>query len=151
MPCEICGSKFKSKADLASHMIVHSEDKPFKCNLCEQSFKRKHDLEKHQTVHITILKYRCDLCGSKSKRHSDLKQHVNNYHNKNTFSTAQYQHKCAYCGKSYQSEADLQKHNAVCLTVYYNRSLYNRRNNDLSIDISAEDMLSYYCKIIQEL
>ena len=126
------------------------EERRYNCDICADTFKRKQDLEKHKIVHNTTLKYCCDLCGRKFKRHSDLKQHVNNYHNKNTFSTAQYQHKCAYCGKSYQSEADLQKHNAVCLTVYYNRSLYNRHDNDLSTEISTEDMLSYYCKICNE-
>lgn len=46
--CHICGKKFRLRAQLKSHLISHSEAKPFKCENCERDFKYSWNLNKHK-------------------------------------------------------------------------------------------------------
>ena len=53
--CQICGKIVKY---LNAHMIVHSQDKPYKCKLCNFSC----NLKVHEQGHKTETPYKCDLC-----------------------------------------------------------------------------------------
>ena len=45
--CEECGKKFRQKAHLETHAVVHSADRSFQCPFCDQSFGRRSDLKVH--------------------------------------------------------------------------------------------------------
>ncbi|KAA0703256.1 hypothetical protein E1301_Tti006947 [Triplophysa tibetana] len=46
--CHICGKSFRLRAQLKSHLMSHSEEKPFKCENCEKDFKYSWNLTKHK-------------------------------------------------------------------------------------------------------
>ncbi|XP_055065969.2 zinc finger protein 1035 [Misgurnus anguillicaudatus] len=48
MDCKFCGKSFRLRAQLKSHLISHSDEKPFKCENCERHFKYSWNLNKHK-------------------------------------------------------------------------------------------------------
>lgn len=46
--CDICKKSFTRRPHLEEHMILHSQDKPFKCTYCEEHFKSRFARLKHQ-------------------------------------------------------------------------------------------------------
>ncbi|KAI9137046.1 hypothetical protein BKA69DRAFT_1016896, partial [Paraphysoderma sedebokerense] len=50
--CEVCDKVFHKRYNLTSHMVSHSNLRPFKCVPCGRLFARKHDCVRHvKTVH----------------------------------------------------------------------------------------------------
>lgn len=45
---KICKKSFTRRPHLEEHMILHSQDKPFKCTYCEEHFKSRFARLKHQ-------------------------------------------------------------------------------------------------------
>lgn len=45
---QICKKSFTRRPHLEEHMILHSQDKPFKCTYCEEHFKSRFARLKHQ-------------------------------------------------------------------------------------------------------
>jgi len=45
--CEKCGKCFARKSSLTTHMITHSNVRPFVCNVCGKSYKHKQNLKSH--------------------------------------------------------------------------------------------------------
>lgn len=57
--CMICGFRVKSNSELKSHLLVHSDERPFKCTYPECTFggsKTRSDLTKHERVHKKIVR-----------------------------------------------------------------------------------------------
>lgn len=48
LPFQICKKSFTRRPHLEEHMILHSQDKPFKCTYCEEHFKSRFARLKHQ-------------------------------------------------------------------------------------------------------
>jgi KRAB domain-containing zinc finger protein len=46
--CVICRKKFKSKANLELHILIHSTNNKFECSYCLKKFDKFQDLSKHQ-------------------------------------------------------------------------------------------------------
>ena len=57
--CKVCGKIVKH---LNAHMVVHSQDKPYKCKLCNFSCNRSGNLRVHEQGHKTETPYKCDFC-----------------------------------------------------------------------------------------
>ncbi|KAJ3222590.1 hypothetical protein HDU81_009797 [Chytriomyces hyalinus] len=47
--CEVCAKLFQRKHHLVSHLISHTNDKPFRCAIpgCDASFRRTQDMRRH--------------------------------------------------------------------------------------------------------
>lgn len=45
--CKICNKKLSTKFKLKTHMLVHSNAKPFSCTHCSETFKEKRNVVKH--------------------------------------------------------------------------------------------------------
>ncbi|KAM5125476.1 LOW QUALITY PROTEIN: zinc finger and BTB domain-containing protein 41-like [Callospermophilus lateralis] len=53
--CDICKKSFTRRPHLEEHMILHSQDKPFKCTYCEEHFKSRFARLKHQEkFHLVV-------------------------------------------------------------------------------------------------
>ena len=72
--CPHCEKAFRCKADLESHMVVHSRAKPFTCAQCGVAFAQKASLKDHENVHLR--KYECRGCAKAFGRERYLKLHM---------------------------------------------------------------------------
>jgi len=50
-PCDYCNRRFRKKANLMNHMLIHQTDRPHGCNLCGMRYMRKCDLNNHLKIH----------------------------------------------------------------------------------------------------
>ena len=61
--CGKCGSVFKQSSHLKVHMNSHAAEKKYPCDLCDKRFKYKASLAEHKVVHYEEApKYCCDEC-----------------------------------------------------------------------------------------
>ena len=118
--CYPCQIKFKSEADLASHIqIKHGDDDvdedeqeksstkgKWTCSKCEKSFKFQHRLKAHLETHIEIHSrarpFQCQDCDKRFLRSSDLWAH------QRIHSGSKYT--CLQCGKKLASSGSLHNH-----------------------------------------
>eukprot|EP00842_Homolaphlyctis_polyrhiza_P005718 jgi/Hompol1/6147/HPOL_002652-RA len=74
-PCKICPKVFYHRHNLASHMVVHSTERPHKCDSCPVSFARAHDLTRHKKCH-TRPAIICLACSRPFARKDALSRHI---------------------------------------------------------------------------
>lgn len=88
--CHICGKSFKLRAQLKSHLISHSEEKPFKCENCKKDFKYSWNLNKHKKEVCLqrnvpskksldpdlLAKYKCPICSHLFKYFYNRARHL---------------------------------------------------------------------------
>ncbi|CAK6442304.1 unnamed protein product [Pipistrellus nathusii] len=101
--CEICKKYFTRKPHLEEHMILHSQDKPFKCTYCEEHFKSRFARLKHQEK-FHLGPFPCDVCGRQFNDTGNLKRHVECTHGGKRKWT------CFICGKSVRERTTLKEH-----------------------------------------
>lgn len=54
--------RFKNELRLKRHLILHSEEKPFKCEVCGNKYRQKWHLNRHVKVHSKELPFECEYC-----------------------------------------------------------------------------------------
>ena len=71
--CKICDKQLSTKFKLRTHMLVHSNAKPFSCTHCSETFKERRNVIKHiKLKHI-------------SKKPSEKAQNVTETHNNDDY------------------------------------------------------------------
>jgi len=73
--CPFCDTDFTRHHNLKSHLLTHSQEKPFNCQTCPLSFRRLHDLKRHSKLHTGERNHMCDRCGRKFARGDALARH----------------------------------------------------------------------------
>ena len=58
--CEVCEKMFRAPYDLARHMRIHTNEKPYECDVCEKRFSRADALQSHMRIHANERPYECD-------------------------------------------------------------------------------------------
>lgn len=51
-PCTVCWKGYSSRHSMITHMLIHSNSRPFKCEFCTISFRTRGHLKIHQQVHL---------------------------------------------------------------------------------------------------
>lgn len=75
-PCEQCGKKYSSVFSLRQHVkVVHVNQATFKCPHCNKAFSRKANLESHLMVHSSEKPFQCDVCHLRLKTKGNLRVH----------------------------------------------------------------------------
>ncbi|KAJ3373295.1 hypothetical protein GGF31_000728 [Allomyces arbusculus] len=74
--CPVCEKTFTRAFNLKSHVMTHSNSRPYVCRYCDRTFARKHDCERHQRLHTGDRPYRCGACGVGFPRHDALARHL---------------------------------------------------------------------------
>ncbi|KAM9326861.1 zinc finger and BTB domain-containing protein 41 [Gastrophryne carolinensis] len=101
--CDICNKSFTRRPHLEEHMILHSQDKPFKCTYCDEKFKSRFKRLKHQEKYH-LGPFPCDICGRQFNDSGNLKRHIEYTHGgKRKWS-------CFICGKSVRERTTLKEH-----------------------------------------
>ncbi|KAA0718863.1 Zinc finger and BTB domain-containing protein 41 [Triplophysa tibetana] len=91
--CDVCHKSFTRRPHLEEHMILHSQDKPFKCAYCDEYFKSRFARLKHQEK-IHLGPFPCDICGRQFNDRGNRKRHIECTHGGKRKWT------CYLCGKS---------------------------------------------------
>ena len=73
--CQHCGTEFTRHHNLKSHLLTHSQEKPFECDRCDQKFRRLHDLKRHTKLHTGERPHTCQKCGRAFARGDALARH----------------------------------------------------------------------------
>lgn len=73
--CPYCATEFTRHHNLKSHLLTHSQEKPFVCTTCQSRFRRLHDLKRHQKLHTGERPHICPKCGRRFARGDALARH----------------------------------------------------------------------------
>ncbi|CAG8035449.1 unnamed protein product [Penicillium salamii] len=73
--CPYCATEFTRQHNLKSHLLTHSQEKPFVCQTCQSRFRRLHDLKRHTKLHTGERPHICPRCGRRFARGDALARH----------------------------------------------------------------------------
>uniref|UniRef100_A0A1A8F8Y8 C2H2-type domain-containing protein n=2 Tax=Nothobranchius korthausae TaxID=1143690 RepID=A0A1A8F8Y8_9TELE len=107
-PCPACSKLFRFRSMLASHMLIHSDVRPFACDFCSRSFRRHSHLKRHrEVVHANGARlpesFVCHICGKDKKCRSQLARHVIIHTGERPFA-------CELCPARFNRRGNLQHH-----------------------------------------
>lgn len=73
--CPYCDTEFTRHHNLKSHLLTHSQEKPYVCQSCSMRFRRLHDLKRHSKLHTGEKPHVCPNCDRKFARGDALARH----------------------------------------------------------------------------
>ncbi|KAK0656139.1 hypothetical protein B0T16DRAFT_398650 [Cercophora newfieldiana] len=73
--CPYCETEFTRHHNLKSHLLTHSQEKPYVCQQCQMRFRRLHDLKRHSKLHTGEKPHICPRCDRKFARGDALARH----------------------------------------------------------------------------
>lgn len=73
--CPYCSTDFTRHHNLKSHLLTHSQEKPYVCQNCQSRFRRLHDLKRHAKLHTGERPHACPKCGRSFARGDALARH----------------------------------------------------------------------------
>lgn len=73
--CPYCDTEFTRHHNLKSHLLTHSQEKPYVCQTCQMRFRRLHDLKRHTKLHTGERPHICPKCNRKFARGDALARH----------------------------------------------------------------------------
>ncbi|KAJ9606165.1 hypothetical protein H2200_009126 [Cladophialophora chaetospira] len=73
--CPHCDLEFTRHHNLKSHLLTHSQEKPYVCSTCSARFRRLNNLKRHTKLHTGERSHSCPACGRKFSRAAALARH----------------------------------------------------------------------------
>ncbi|XP_031711108.1 zinc finger and BTB domain-containing protein 41 isoform X1 [Anarrhichthys ocellatus] len=101
--CAVCLKTFTRRPHLQEHMILHTQDRPFKCSFCDEYFKSRFARLKHQEKYH-LGPFPCEICGRQFNDTGNRKRHIECTHGGKRKWT------CFVCGKSVRERTTLREH-----------------------------------------
>ncbi|XP_012272964.1 uncharacterized protein LOC105695715 [Orussus abietinus] len=104
LACPHCPKRFVNQLRLKTHMISHSEERPYTCEICGFNLKTKIQLIKHhQNRHSDERPLQCRYCPWRCKQVSALVCHERTHTNERPYS-------CSVCRQRFKYLGDKNKH-----------------------------------------
>ena len=97
------------------HSKTHEGEKCFKCDLCAYASISQRHLESHMLIHTDQKPYQCDQCDQCFRQKQLLRRHQNLYHNPDYVPPppGEKRHECPECGKPFRHKGNLIRHLAL--------------------------------------
>nr|XP_053647658.1 gastrula zinc finger protein XlCGF57.1-like [Cherax quadricarinatus] len=77
--CDICEKEFTLKSNLAQHLILHTNVKPYSCQVCGKEFSHRSNLARHRNIHTQAGTHKCSFCDKVFSRIITFNQHMKSH------------------------------------------------------------------------
>lgn len=110
--CKLCGVEYCRRANLVSHMRIHTGETPYGCTFCGKAFRRSDHLKLHIKIHTGEKRQRpkrfvCEQCGMKFGCSLSLQNHMWKHSGERPYA-------CSVCEKRFYNKGILLRHENDC-------------------------------------
>ena len=109
---DVCGKKL-TRSNLARHMNIHKNVRPFNCSICDKAFRAKSNLNEHMRIHNDERPFHCSFCKMTFRQKTHLQMHdIKTHRGRDETNVKAMDHVfvCRECDFSSSDESDLKRH-----------------------------------------